>query len=108
VCLTVAVSGGYTGAMFSQAPLLRSLARRMIQPAIRPSAVERHQLPRGAAYRISTSDGARQLRCTAGELWLTRAGDPADYLLRPGETFRIAAGDDVVAQALEDAVFCVE
>ena len=108
MCLTVAVPGGYTGAMFSQAPLLRSIARRMIQPAVRPLAVERHQLPRGAACRISALGGARLVRCTAGELWLTRAGDPADYLLRPGETFRIAAGDDVVAQALEDAVFCVE
>ena len=80
----------------------------MIQPVVPPSAVERHQLPRGAACRVSALGSARRLRCTAGELWLTRAGDPSDYLLCAGESFRIAAGEDVVAQALADATFCVE
>lgn len=80
----------------------------MIQPAVQPAAVERHQLPRGAACSVSAADGARTLSCTSGELWITRADDPADYLLRAGETFRIAVGDHVVAQALEDAAFCVQ
>lgn len=35
------------------------------------------------------------LMAVAGRLWVTRRGDPADYVLAPGERLELARGDDV-------------
>lgn len=38
---------------------------------------------------------AAWLSAVAGHLWVTRRGDPADYVLAPGERLALACGDDV-------------
>jgi hypothetical protein len=36
------------------------------------------------------------LRVEAGQVWLTRSGDPADHILRAGEAIRVPPGDLLV------------
>jgi hypothetical protein len=45
---------------------------------------------------------ALQITCMEGRCWVTREGDPADYLLEPGMSFSVRSRDGVVAQALAD------
>lgn len=45
------------------------------------------------------------IQCLSGSVWLTVSGQPADYLLRPGDTLAVTA-PGVVLQALEEAVVC--
>jgi hypothetical protein len=50
-----------------------------------------------------------RLRCAAGALWVTQAGQPGDVVLHPGQSFDArAGGGKVVVQALDDATFWVE
>lgn len=44
------------------------------------------------------------IRCHEGKLWLTRTGDPQDYLLLAGEAFTAKSGGAIVLQAMDDAV----
>jgi len=42
------------------------------------------------------------LRVAAGRVWLTRAGEPDDHVLRAGESIRLAPGQTVLAQPWAD------
>jgi hypothetical protein len=43
------------------------------------------------------------LTALGGKLWVTRRGDPADYILAPGERLALARGDDVTLGGWESA-----
>lgn len=57
-------------------------------------------LRRNAVMSVSTS-----VSCQRGLLWVTRAGDRNDYLLRPGE--RLEGPGRLVVQALRDSEMIV-
>lgn len=48
------------------------------------------RLSKGEAASLAPRAGSR-LVCTEGSLWLTREGDPADYVLRAGESLELDA-----------------
>lgn len=52
-------------------------------------------LTRGAC-RIGNSPGV--LKVVEGVVWLSRRGDIDDYVLRPGQEFRLETGDDAVME----------
>ena len=57
------------------------------------------------AQEIERLDGVRAgdtILCTNGVLWVTQAGDPADYLLMIGEKFVANRDGLVLVQAFED------
>jgi Protein of unknown function (DUF2917) len=41
------------------------------------------------------------LTALGGKLWVTRRGDPADYILAPGERLALSRGDDVTVGGWE-------
>lgn len=43
--------------------------------------------------------------CQMGKLWVTQAGDPNDYIVRPGENFIITRKGKIAVTALDDARF---
>ena len=43
------------------------------------------------------------IRCEAGRLWITQAGDSRDHLLAVGDSFTVASRGRVVIVALEGA-----
>ncbi len=43
------------------------------------------------------------LVCLEGELWLTRDGDPEDYILGAGSCLHLARGDQAMVQALQSS-----
>lgn len=71
----------------------------------------------GRPQSVSTSDNSRLLElhelwspeisrpqlltCAQGRCWITRTGDPTDYLLEPGMTFTVRPSQGVLVQALQ-------
>lgn len=47
-------------------------------------------------------DGALEITCQAGALWVTREGDQRDHCLNEGETYRTTNPGWVIVQALGD------
>jgi hypothetical protein len=45
-----------------------------------------------------------RLRCTAGTVWVTQAGQPGDAILGAGDSFVTSGTGKLVIQALTDAV----
>lgn len=62
------------------------------------------QLAKGKTAAWSVAGSGEVFRCGAGELWLTRTGDPEDHMVGPGELLILLPGR-WVAQALEAARF---
>lgn len=42
------------------------------------------------------------LTALTGNVWVTRRGDPADYVLQPGERLALARGEEVTVSSLHD------
>jgi hypothetical protein len=42
------------------------------------------------------------LTALAGNVWVTRRGDPDDYVLQPGERIALSRGEQVTVSALDD------
>ncbi|GFO67172.1 hypothetical protein GMLC_07510 [Geomonas limicola] len=61
-------------------------------------------LERGELVRLSGGSCGTEIACRTGTLWLTR-GDGVDYLVHQGSTFRLAAGEQAVVEALGRAEF---
>lgn len=61
------------------------------------SSATRHHLPRQTTLRLH---GPMCVRTTAGTLWLTLDGDPADHVLEPGESLLLAGRLPAVLTAL--------
>ncbi|UFS70112.1 DUF2917 domain-containing protein [Geomonas sp. RF6] len=57
----------------------------------------------GAVLGIDGNKEVRALRCLAGCLYLTRSGDPCDYVLTPGEQIEVTAREHIVVEAWGDA-----
>lgn len=55
-------------------------------------------LGKGALLELPDADLA--LECRAGILWVTRDGDPADYILEPGQRLDLQRGDKAAVQAM--------
>ena len=49
---------------------------------------------------IDLGDCALTLICLEGSLWLTRDGDPEDYIVNSGQRLALKPGDKAVANAL--------
>lgn len=47
------------------------------------------------------------LKCLTGQIWVTCQGDLQDYLLKPGEEYRISKLGKVVVCALTEASLCI-
>lgn len=59
-------------------------------------------LAQGEVIRLDGGEDGAILRCTGGTVWLT-CGDGRDYLLDAGMSFKIAARQIAVAEALRMA-----
>lgn len=68
-----------------------------------PTPLADSALARSAARRLHSGRGGR-LTVAAGRAWLTRAGDPDDHVLMPGDSLRLAAGEQVVVEPWIPAV----
>ncbi|MGV3724088.1 MAG: DUF2917 domain-containing protein [Actinomycetota bacterium] len=53
--------------------------------------------------RSFRAHGIASIRCLEGQCWLTRTGDPRDYLLTAGDTFATARNETLFVQALGTA-----
>ncbi len=60
------------------------------------------RLAKGEAVSIAVG---RQLVCVEGQLWLTMAGDPQDYVLTAGQSMDLTA--PAVVSGLSSAAFAV-
>lgn len=65
-----------------------------LPPALAPGS---QRLARRQAVNLSGASGL--LTVLQGQLWLTRDGDPADYVLAPGDRMTITAREGVVIQS---------
>jgi hypothetical protein len=61
------------------------------------------RLPRDATVRVEAGRAGIELRCEAGTLLVTRAGDPEDHVLETGDRIRVSRRDRAVIWALSDA-----
>lgn len=71
----------------------------MVSPVRSDSGL--HSLRAGALLRI---DGAAEIACLCGRVWLTREGGAEDIVLDANERRRLPRGSRVLAEALRDAV----
>lgn len=55
-------------------------------------------LGKGRLMELPNSD--LEMECRAGILWVTRDGDPADYILEPGQKLALHRGDKGAVMAL--------
>ena len=55
--------------------------------------------------QVVTLDDARgaTIRARYGALWVTEEGNPADHIVRPGETHVVGRGGRTVVQAMQPA-----
>lgn len=65
--------------------------------------MSRLHLPQHEVYRISDSWSRTRIVCEKGLLWVTRAGDPEDHLLKPGDSFIANKGGKVVIEAIRES-----
>ncbi len=56
-------------------------------------------------FSIKKDSRGMMISCRTGVLWLTRAGDSADHLIRAGEQLSVPGGRLILISALEDSVF---
>ncbi len=61
----------------------------------------RQQLTKGQMLVLPAIEAT--LICLEGELWLTRDGDPEDYILGAGSCLHLARGDKAMVQALQSS-----
>lgn len=61
------------------------------------------RIPQHEVYRVSDSWPKTRIVCESGLLWVTSAGDPGDYLLKPGDSFVANKGGKVVIEAIRDS-----
>ena len=64
--------------------------------------MDRFIIERGGMVRIDDGQGML-LQVRSGALWVTQPGDPRDYCLKAGQSFRVQRAGTVLAQALEGA-----
>lgn len=61
----------------------------------------RRQLAKGDVLALPAIDAT--LVCLEGELWLTRDGDPEDYILGAGNCLHLGSRDQTMVQALQSS-----
>lgn len=64
-----------------------------------------YALKKGELFSFRSTAGSQVVLVADGRLWVTRAGDPHDYLLVSGDRFRVEARQDITVEALRDASF---
>ena len=76
-------------------------SQESLRPAARAGAAD-WTVPAGVARRLTIGPGARWLRVSAGQVWLTARGErdrPADdHWLQAGEQLWLPAGSEVVVE----------
>ncbi len=63
--------------------------------------LSRRQLAKDEMLALPAIDAT--LVCLEGELWLTRDGDPEDYILGAGNSLHLRRGDQAMVQALRSS-----
>lgn len=76
-----------------------ALALGQTPAASRQQSASEHALARREMLLLPAA--CRQLIVLAGEVWLTRDGDPEDYILSAGDRLAVRAGDMAMLQALQ-------
>jgi quercetin dioxygenase-like cupin family protein len=59
-------------------------------------------LKSGEVIQLDGGEVGLKLRCTTGQLWLTK-NDGQDYLIRTGKNFELPAGEKALIEALNPA-----
>ncbi|WP_009963843.1 DUF2917 domain-containing protein [Verrucomicrobium spinosum] len=54
----------------------------------------------GELVKIKQPGGLTRITCVRGVLWITQEGDPTDYVLHQGETFRPQTRGSVLVEGL--------
>jgi hypothetical protein len=67
----------------------------------------RQKLDRGRVVSVDCPGSGFSLCCLEGVLWITRAGDPADHILREVDSWTADGPGMVVIEAVEDSAFVV-
>lgn len=78
-----------------------SAALEIVQSGL-TSAPALRSLPRSGVLGLEASE-ASTLACVKGRIWVTREGDPEDYLLEAGENMVLKGHGRVVVQSLLDS-----
>jgi hypothetical protein len=60
---------------------------------------------KGELYNIKVHTVPFQIQCMQGSLWITREGDPQDYLLQNCRIAEFEAGGHIVIQGLSQGKF---
>lgn len=63
-------------------------------------------LPRGAAIRVREGAGST-LQVLQGSVWVTEEDNPRDFVLQPGQHFRLAGSGLAIIEAFSDASLAV-
>lgn len=64
-----------------------------------PTTREGCRIPAGEVRTLHVPAG-QWVRVVRGEVWITQSGDPADHVLRAGESYLVGAPGRLVAQPL--------
>lgn len=70
------------------------------------SPVEQIQLGCREIWRAEGDNRWRIVLCLEGVVWVTQAGDPQDYLLRPGDMWIVTQPGRLVVQAMQES--CIQ
>ena len=76
------------------------------QMGIQAAVARRQWLARGKLLALPDADLV--LACHSGLLWLTRAGDHADYIIEPGQRVSLRRGDEGAVVALREGWISVD
>jgi hypothetical protein len=68
----------------------------------------RLDLGKDNAISLRGNNEGNRVRCDGGVVWVTQAGDPADYVLVKGEELTIRSRGTVIIEARRDAMVTVE
>lgn len=63
-------------------------------------------MARGELLRLREAAG-QLIRLDAGRLWITQEDEGVDYVVEPGETFRVRAGGVTLVSALRESALQV-
>ena len=67
-----------------------------------------YMLRKGEVVAMAAAGAASAFSVREGQIWVTRTGDPRDYLLSLGDRFPLEGCGTLVMEALADATIALE